>query len=428
MPDRLSRLIVLPAFALIVMGVFGARSVRSQDLTSSTPNPSGAAATPGTTPTDGLMEPGEPSSEPMEYTAAEEQLVQAFEASRTAFADALLEWRATQLRYRNEIDRSPAAVDRFREQRELVRQRMNEAFDAALEVIRVIPDSDAGSYLLTLVQMRTATDIYDEATYEAASRLLAGGAHYGFVFLSAARSGLVSGDFEAAREIYSLLKEEHLEDCDFLLKGELDLIEQRYEEEMRVREEEADQELPRVVLRTTQGDIVVELFLNQAPSTVAHFISLVEEAFYDDLDFYLVKDRLFALTGDPSGNGTGHAGRFVKDEHQRPDARPAMRGSLVLAKNRRPDGEYVPNSGSSQFGICFLPLPGLLEGGTSFGRVIEGMENVAQLRRVDPFAKKEEGEIVLPPDRILSAEVIRKPQTLPEPDYTQPSWDDGAGR
>jgi peptidylprolyl isomerase len=189
---------------------------------------------------------------------------------------------------------------------------------------------------------------------------------------------------------------------------------------MERRERDAQSELPRVRLRTTRGDITVELFLKEAPSTVSHFLKLVEQDFYDGLDFYQVLDHLLALTGDPLGDGSGNSGEYLADEHDRPDARHPLRGSLVMAKI--PDGpnSYIPNSASSQFCILFLPIPRITEQQTVFGRVIEGMDVACSFRRVDPNEEKQEGMPSLPPDRILSADVIRRPESLPEPVYVEP--------
>ena len=398
----------------------------AQETASPQSSPAESTGTRGPTGTPGPTGPPGPNAPEIPLppmTDEAERLVAEFQASREKLADAVLELRAIQLRYRNEIDRNPDAVRRYRDQRTLVRQVLDETFDAALEVIREYPDPGAASYLLTLVQVRTGTDIYDAKTVEAASRLLDGGALYDFVFLAAARGSIVLGDFDTARNVFEALKDQELEDVDMVLQFEIERLEEDYQRETEIRAQEADDELPRVRFRTTQGDFVVELFLNQAPSTVAHFIQLVEEGFYDDLDFYQVKDQMFAMTGDPLGNGAGHAGRFVVDEQDRPDARSVLRGSLTLAKNRLESGEPIPDTGSSQFAIAFLPLPGLLRGGTTFGRVIEGMEVASQLRRVDPMKEKEEGEIKLPPDRIIEVEVIRKPDSLPEPQYARPAME-----
>jgi len=148
---------------------------------------------------------------------------------------------------------------------------------------------------------------------------------------------------------------------------------------------------------------------------------LVEEGFYDGLDFFQVIDHTFALTGDPSGLGNGNSGKFIRDEHEREDARMAFRGSLVMAKVPQGDtGRFIPYSASSQFAILFLPVASVTDHQTVFGRVIEGMEVVSRLRRVDPNKEKEKGAVVMPVDSIIEATVVRRPDRLPEPEFFQP--------
>jgi peptidylprolyl isomerase len=82
-------------------------------------------------------------------------------------------------------------------------------------------------------------------------------------------------------------------------------------------------------------------------------------------------------------------------------------------------GKFVPNSASSQFAILFLPVMSVSEEQTVFGRVIEGMDAISRMRRVDPSKKKKKGEVVQPPDMIFEATMVRRPKTLPEPEYFQ---------
>ena len=70
-------------------------------------------------------------------------------------------------------------------------------------------------------------------------------------------------------------------------------------QEIRGKEAEAD-DLPRVLFKTTHGDIVIELFENEAPNTVANFISLVENKKYDGTVFHRVIPNLIAQGGDPN--------------------------------------------------------------------------------------------------------------------------------
>src|SRR5262249_20728602 len=123
-------------------------------------------------------------------------------------------------------------------------------------------------------------------------------------------------------------------------------------------------DLPRVKLETTQGDITVELFENEAPNTVANFISLVSKGFYDGVQFHRVLPGFMAQTGDPLSKdpvknaekiGEGDPGYSIPDECFKPDHREHFRGSLSMA----PTGQ--PNSGGSQFFICFAP-PEQLDG------------------------------------------------------------------
>ncbi|MGM0489629.1 MAG: peptidylprolyl isomerase [Planctomycetota bacterium] len=154
--------------------------------------------------------------------------------------------------------------------------------------------------------------------------------------------------------------------------------------------------MPRVKLETTKGDIVVELFENEAPDTVGNFVYLVKRGFYDELTFHDVQSGFMAQTGCPHGDGTGGPGYTIYDECDKPGARKHFRGVLSMA-NRN-----VPNSGDSQFFITYRPAPRLDGRHTVFGRVIEGMDVVTRLQRRTP-QDPEPPE----PDKILKAEVLR---------------------
>src|SRR5690606_42103339 len=67
-------------------------------------------------------------------------------------------------------------------------------------------------------------------------------------------------------------------------------------------------------ITTNKGDIVVELFENEAPGTVGNFISLVERKFYDGLPFHRVLPNFMAQGGDPNRDGTGGPG-YRSEEH-----------------------------------------------------------------------------------------------------------------
>ena len=179
------------------------------------------------------------------------------------------------------------------------------------------------------------------------------------------------------------------------------------EKAIRDAEAKAD-DLPRVLLKTTQGDIVIELFENQAPNTVANFISLVTKGFYNGLSFHRVLAGFMAQGGDPKGDGTGGPGYAIACECSRPDHRLHFRGTLSMAHRGR-------DTGGSQFFLTFVPTSHLDGKHTAFGRVVEGMDVLAKLQRRDP------GDPEAPrPDKIIEAKVLRKrphpyePQKMPE--------------
>lgn len=167
------------------------------------------------------------------------------------------------------------------------------------------------------------------------------------------------------------------------------------EQELRAKEAAAD-DLPRVKLTTTKGDIVLELFENEAPETVGNFINLVEKGFYKDLTFHRVIAGFMAQGGCPEGDGTSGPGYSIYDECGKPDARMHFRGSVSMAKTE------APNSGGSQFFICFRPAPNLNGIHTVFGRVLEGQDVVDRIQRREP----KDADVAA--DKILQAEVLRK--------------------
>ena len=169
------------------------------------------------------------------------------------------------------------------------------------------------------------------------------------------------------------------------------------EAEIRAAEAEAD-DLPRVKLTTGKGEIIIELFENEAPETVGNFVNLVEQGYYDGLKFHRVLQNFMAQTGCPKGDGSGGPGyRIYCECLTRNDHRKFFTGSLGMAHGG-------PNSGGSQFFITFRPTANLNGKHTCFGRVIEGLEIVRQITKVNP----EMPDAKLQPDKIITAELIRK--------------------
>ncbi len=177
---------------------------------------------------------------------------------------------------------------------------------------------------------------------------------------------------------------------------------------IRATEEKAG-DLPRVLMKTSKGNIELELFENQAPNTVANFISLVEKGFYNGTPFHRVLDNFMAQGGDPQGTGSGGPGYAIRCECYAPDHRLHFRGSLSMAHAGR-------DTGGSQFFITFVPARFLDGKHTVFGRMIQGWDVLGKLQRRDP-SKEDQPD----PDTIVEAKVLRKrnhpyqPKTLPDP-------------
>ena len=170
-----------------------------------------------------------------------------------------------------------------------------------------------------------------------------------------------------------------------------------WEAELKLREAEAEaDDLPRVKIETTAGDFVVELFENEAPETVGNFVNLVEKGFYDDLTFHRVIHSFMAQGGCPLGTGLGGPGYKIYCECVNENHRNHFRGSLSMAKSA------ARNTGGSQFFINFAPTPHLNGQHTVFGRVIEGMENLSKILKIESV------DANAPTTKIIKAEVIRK--------------------
>ncbi|MFA1820225.1 peptidylprolyl isomerase [Virgibacillus oceani] len=128
-----------------------------------------------------------------------------------------------------------------------------------------------------------------------------------------------------------------------------------------------------VVTITMENDeqITVELYPEIAPNTVANFVSLVEDGFYDGLIFHRVIPGFMIQGGDPEGNGTGNPGYGIPGEFSSNGFENDLeheRGILSMARSQDPD------SAGSQFFIITELSPHLDGDYAAFGEVTEGME------------------------------------------------------
>ncbi|MDR2642845.1 MAG: peptidylprolyl isomerase [Planctomycetaceae bacterium] len=178
------------------------------------------------------------------------------------------------------------------------------------------------------------------------------------------------------------------------------------EKVIRAAEAEANKnpktQLPRVELKTNKGRIVVELFENEAPNSVANFISLVEKKYYNGTKFHRVLPCFMAQGGD---KGFGEPGYQIDDECRKPEARKHFRGSLSMAN-------AGPNTNGSQFFLTFVKTNHLDGKHTVFGRVVEGIEVLADIQRVDPSDTETPVGTI---DEIVEAKVLNKRDHAYEP-------------
>ena len=157
-----------------------------------------------------------------------------------------------------------------------------------------------------------------------------------------------------------------------------------------------------MILKLKSGDVKIELFSDIAPKHAERIKQLANEGKYDNVIFHRVIDGFMAQTGDVQfGNldsnnfnllkvGTG--GSDFPDLKAEFSNVPHLRGTLSMARSSD------PNSANSQFFICFQPAPFLDRQYTVFGKVVEGMEYVDQIKK----GEQNQNGSVENPDKIIS--------------------------
>lgn len=229
------------------------------------------------------------------------------------------------------------------------------------------------------------------------------------ILLTGATAAMITSEIELAEKFLKAAEVAGVDESKVAgLQKAIERERLKVEAEMAIRatEKEVD-DLPQVKIETTKGTIIVELFENEAPNTVANFVSLVESHFYDGTPFHRVIPGFMAQGGDPTGTGTSGPGYTIACECDVPDARKHFLGSLSMAHAGK-------NTGGSQFFLTFAPTEHLDGRHTVFGRVIEGFEILPKITRTEgPQAGSSR-------DKILKAEIIRKrdheykPKTTPK--------------
>jgi cyclophilin family peptidyl-prolyl cis-trans isomerase len=148
-------------------------------------------------------------------------------------------------------------------------------------------------------------------------------------------------------------------------------------------------------IKTEKGDIVVELYPEEAPFAVNSFIFLAENNWYDNVTFHRVLPGFMAQAGDPTGTGYGGPG-YAFDIEVSTDLTFDKPGLFAMAN-------AGPNSNGSQFFITFTDTHNLDGQYTIFGEVIEGMEVVESLTPRDPSQSPD-----LPPGDLILDVIIEE--------------------
>lgn len=361
----------------------------------------------------------EPPAKPAEAKEGKPEAAKEAASPAAAFADKLAQWKEVLKELRKlRADYKTATPDQIAE----IQTKWNNAIAKAEAMIDPLRQAGKAAYLaapnldnslteflVKLVADDVARDNYEPAA-DIAKALADNGCDKKELFDPAGVAAFSTNDFETAeKELKRAESAGKLGENGRKLLGEIDNYKKYWQEEQELRKKEAAaNDLPRVRLATSKGDIVVELFENEAPETVGNFISLVEQKFYDGLTFHRVLAGFMAQGGCPRGDGTGDAGYKIYCECYKDNYRKHFRGTLSMAHAGR-------DTGGSQFFITFLPTPHLNGKHTAFGRVIEGMEVLAKLQRINPDDKGSKPD----PDKIIKAEVIRKRDHKYEPHKVQ---------
>ena len=145
-----------------------------------------------------------------------------------------------------------------------------------------------------------------------------------------------------------------------------------------------------ITIETSKGKVIIETLPKIAPNHVKRIKQLVQSEFYDGLIFHRVIDGFMAQTGDPDGNGTGGSGKNLKAEFSDYEYK---YGTVGMARSMSPD------SGDSQFFICFNGCSHLTGQYTVWGQVVSGMETIEKLAIGEPPSS---------PDKMISVKIGKK--------------------
>jgi len=156
-----------------------------------------------------------------------------------------------------------------------------------------------------------------------------------------------------------------------------------------------EDKMTRVKLETNHGDIVINLY-SDMPITAGNFEKLVGEGFYNEIIFHRIIDGFMIQGGDPTGTGTGGPGYNIQDEFTHEGGNKNDKYTISMAN-------AGPNTGGSQFFINLADNNFLDTKHAVFGKVIEGMDVVDKIAKVQKDANDKPLEEV----KIILASIIQ---------------------
>ena len=149
----------------------------------------------------------------------------------------------------------------------------------------------------------------------------------------------------------------------------------------------------RIILHTSKGEIEATLFASKVPMTIANYLNLARQGFYDGLTFHRVISNFMIQGGDPTGTGRGGPGYKFADEFD-DSLRHSKPGIFSMAN-------AGPNTNGSQFFITHVPTPHLDGKHSVFGEVTKGQDVVNQITKGDTIIRI---EILDPTDALFQAQ------------------------
>ncbi len=318
------------------------------------------------------------------YSEWKQLLAKLYQLKDRYVNDSTADKKAIEAEYKETLEKAQAMTD-------LLSAAAEQAYLAAPN-----EDKELNSLLVSTLTGYVVTDDYEKAA-KLARILVDNQCEAKELNLLAGLSFFATNDFEDADKYLKLASDSGAINRNGKLYLRLiDKYKELWEKERRIRQsEDKANNLPKVKLTTSKGDIIVLLLENEAPIATANFISLVEKKYYDGLTFHRVLPGFMAQGGDPKGDGSGGPGYTIPDEFRQDNHRIHFRGSLSMAKSSAPD------SGGSQFFLTFVPTSHLDGMHTVFGRVVEGFDVLAKLQRTEPGPPGT-------PDKIVKATVLSK--------------------